>query len=65
MGISMNTALADLRVMGREDPAREGSVSSFDLRILITWTRKEMLRVMTTITGTARKKVDDLNISPC
>ena len=60
MGISMNTALADLRLTGREDLAREGSVSSFDLRILITWTRKEMLRVMTTITGTARKKVDDL-----
>ena len=65
MGISMNTALADLRVMGREDPAREGSDSSFDLRILITWMRKRMLRVMTTITGTERNKLDDLHSSTC
>ena len=57
--------MADLRVTGREDPAREGSVSSFDLRILITWMRKKMLRVMTTITGTERNKLDDLNISTC
>ena len=59
------SALADLRVMGREDPDREGSVSSFDLRILITWMRKRMLRVMTTITGTERNKLDDLHSSTC
>ena len=52
-------------MMGREDPDREGSVSSFDLRILITWTRKKMLRVMTTITGTERNKLDDLHSSTC
>ena len=55
--------MADLRVMGRVDPARDGSVSSLDLRILMTWIRKEMLRVITTITGTARNKVDDLHSS--
>ena len=55
--------MADLRVMGSDDPAREGSVSSFALRILITWMRKKMLRVITTITGTARNKVDDLKMS--
>ena len=63
MGTSRKTALADLRVMGSEEPASEGSVSSFDFRILITWMRKEMLRVMTTTTGTARNRIDDLNIS--
>ena len=49
--------------MGREEPVKGGSVSSFDLRILMTWIRKEMLRMMTTITGTAKNNVDDLNIS--
>ena len=61
--VDQKSALADLRVMGSEDPAREGSVSSFALRILITWMRKKMLRVITTITGTARNKVDELKMS--
>ena len=48
--------------MGREDPARAGSVSSFDLRILSTWMRNQILRVIIAITGTARNRLDDLTI---
>ena len=62
IGMRIKTARADLMVTGREEPARcVLSVSSLDLRILMTWQRQTMLRVMTAMTGTARKKTEELH----
>ena len=60
IGMRTMTALVDLTVIGTEDPSWLLSVSSFEFRILMTWQRKKTLRMMTAMTGAAKKKTEEL-----